>query len=123
MRFVPLPAPDRAVRVPRSQVTLSSEHPWDGAVDFEDRRLDLVRDRGKHDRARVAEGRWDRFGADAFRARFETQPAPTLDITERERRGDRALECVQLDAELRAASGEAFALVRADASEEGDAVA
>src|SRR5256885_13630747 len=103
LRVVPLAPPDRPVRIPRAQISLSGEDSRDARVDREHRWLDLVCDRGEDHRARLAERRRDRLRADSFRTRLEAQVATTVDIPEGEGRGDRALEGVELDAELMAA--------------------
>src|SRR5206468_2639848 len=71
-RVVPLAPPDRAVRVPRPEVSLRRENTPHDAVLLEHRRLDLVRDRCEHDRSGVAQS-----GGDARRRRVQRRPPET----------------------------------------------
>ena len=82
-----------------------------------------MRDRPKDDRPRLAERGRDRVGSDPLRARLESQMTTAVDVAERERRRDRAIERVQLDAELCAPRREPVPLLRAHPGEKCDPVA
>ena len=79
-------------------------------------------DRREHHAAGLAERRRNGLRPDAAGARFEAQPALPIDVSERERRGGLAVECVQLDPELGAPCGQPLAFLRPGAGQKRDAV-